>query len=188
MKVEILQRERVYDDFLKIEEATVRYEQFGGGMSPPVRRLSMLRGDAVAAVIRRKDDNCLLLVRQFRYPIADKCQGWLTELVAGMLAPGEEPKAAMRREIEEEMGYRVTDLEPICRYFASPGGSDESLYLFYGEVSAADKCSAGGGLLEEGEDIALEVLPVKEVAAYLDSNHIQDAKTYMGLSWFLRKK
>lgn len=184
--MKILRQKRVYDDFLKIDEAVLQYEKFNGDLSREVRRLSLRRGDAVAAVIHHLEDDSLLLVRQFRYPTVEKCGGWVTELAAGILAPGEDPEKAMRRELEEELGYRVGPMQYICEYFASPGGSDERLTLFFGMVTEADKVSSGGGLEEEGEDIRIEVLPVKQVAAYLDQNQIHDAKTYMGLSWFLR--
>lgn len=188
MKVEILERKKVFDDFLKIEAATLRFQRFDGGMSREVRRLNLMRGDAVAAVVYHLERKVLLLVRQFRFPTVDKDTGWLSELVAGILGPGEDPQAAMRREIEEEMGYRARGLTPICEFFASPGGSDERLFLYYTEVDEGDRVGPGGGLDTEGEDIVTEALPLPELAAYLDQSGIQDAKTHIGLSWFLRHK
>jgi len=188
MKFEISERKKVFDDFLKVEAARLRFERFDGAMSEEVRRLNLMRGDAVAAVVYHRERESLLLVRQFRFPTVDKGSGWLTELVAGILAPGEEPESAMRREIEEEMGFRANDLEPICKFFASPGGSDERLFLYYTEVGEADRIGTGGGLDAEGEDIVTESLSVSEVEAYLGRSEMQDAKTHIGLSWFLRHK
>lgn len=188
MKFKVLNRRRIFNDFLKIDEAEVQFERFDGTETGPVRRLCMMRGDAVVAVVHDVENAQVLLVRQFRLPTVEKSDGWPLELVAGMLSAGEDPEDAMRREIEEEIGYSVSHLEPIGTVFASPGGSDERLFMYYAAVSPADKRSDGGGLAEEHEDIALEHLPIKDLEAFLDSGETLDAKTYVGLSWFLRKK
>ena len=63
------------------------------------------RGDGVAALLYRTDEDRVVLVRQFRYPawLRDG-PGWILEIVAGMLKEGEDPQEAMRREIREETG------------------------------------------------------------------------------------
>ena len=115
-KVEIASQRRIFDDFFKIEEAVVRFEKFNGQMSAPLRRLNFERGDSVAAVIVNRDTRCAILSNQFRYPASTKGNGWIYEIIAGMIDQGEKPAQAMRREIMEEIGYRVSKLVHIADF------------------------------------------------------------------------
>ncbi len=178
---------RVFDGFLKIDEAEVSYQRFDGSMSPPMRRLSLERGDSVAAVIYHRATRRALFVNQFRYPAYSKGPGWILETVAGMLGPGENPRDALIREIQEEAGYRVDKVEPIATFYVSPGGSSERVLLFYTEVSATDKTHAGGGLQEEGEDIETVFLSPEQLTQMLATGAVHDAKTLIGIQWLLHK-
>jgi nudix-type nucleoside diphosphatase (YffH/AdpP family) len=183
-KVEIERKRRILDDFFKVEEAHLRYERFDGKMSPVVRRLNFERGDSVAAVIFSPGTQRLLLVNQFKYPAYDKGPGWITETIAGMIDKNETPEDAARREIEEEMGYRVTNLEHISTFYVSPGGSSERIVLYYAEVDATDKSEAGGGVGSEDEDIVTVELTLAEALEQIRSGEIADAKTILGIFWF----
>src|SRR5215469_14969066 len=151
MKVEIYSRQRVFDRFFKIDEATLRYERFDGNMSPQVTRLNFERGDSVAAVVFNTDTKKVILVNQFKYPSYEKGPGWITEIIAGMIAPHESPEAAVRREIMEETGYHVSHVEHIWTFYVSPGGSSERIILFYAEVTDSCQSGKGGGEVSEGE-------------------------------------
>ena len=52
-QVKVFSRQRLFDDFFKVDEAQVSFERFDGSMTPPVRRLVFERGDSVAAVVLR---------------------------------------------------------------------------------------------------------------------------------------
>ena len=182
-RVEIRRRRRLLDDFFKIDEVLLRHQTRDGTMTPILRRLSLERGDAVAAVLHDPRKQTLVLVRQFRYPTYQHGPGWLLEVVAGMVEDGSAPEQVMRREIAEETGFRVPDLELISTFYLTPGGSSERIFLFYGEVADRDRVTEGGGLPEEGEDIEVLELPVEEVWSLLDAGEIVDAKTLIGLLW-----
>ena len=154
-KVHILSQKIVFNDKFKILETRLQFEKFDGQMSPPVRRLTFERGDAAAALLWHRDRQRLLLVEQFRHPTYKKGPGWIMELVAGIVEPDEDPAATMRREILEETGYQVNELEYIATFYLSPGGSSERLFLYYAEVSETDLVAAGGGAVGENEDIRL---------------------------------
>ncbi len=181
-KVEILSRKRLFNDFLKIDEGHVSYQQYDGTMSGPVRRLVLERGDAVAALVYHSDWNEYLLVEQFRFPTHGQGPGWLTEIVAGVLEVGEEPEECVRRELEEEIGYRPAQLEHLSTFYVSPGGSSERVFLYYARVSEADKVGEGGGLLEEHEDIALVRYTPQALQAALHDGSLQDAKTLLAIA------
>jgi ADP-ribose pyrophosphatase len=183
MKVEIHRRRRVFDGFFKIDEAELQYERFDGQMSPVVKRLNFSRGDSVAAVVVNIDDRKVILVNQFKFPAYENGSGWITEVVAGMVEPGESPETAVRREILEETGYETRRLEHISTFFVSPGGTSERIILFYAEVENAGRHGSGGGLVSEGEDIRLIELTPAEVREMLASKAFEDAKTILGLNW-----
>src|SRR5580698_5714649 len=180
-RVEIHSRRRVFDGFFKIEEAELAYERFDGSMTPPLKRLVFERGDSVAALVYHRDEDRLLFLRQFRYPTYEKGPGWLTEVVAGMQEHGEPAEDALKREILEEIGYEVSHLEQIATFYVSPGGSSERIVLFYAEVTAAGEVAAGGGLVEENEDIVTVSYSRAELVQAVAAGQIQDAKTLIAI-------
>ena len=186
-KVDLQSRRRLLDDFFKVDEAELSFERFDGSMTPPVRRLVFERGDSVAAVVFDRDAERLLLTEQFRFPAFEKGPGWLIELIAGMIDRGEQPEASIRREIEEELGYRADHIEHIATFYVSPGGSSERIWVYYADVGAAGRVSAGGGLPGEHEDIRVVSISPEEARAALKDGKIADAKTIIGLQWFLAR-
>ncbi len=186
-EVEIKSKRLIFNDFFKIEEAILRYLRFDGKMSEPVRRLVFERGDAVAAIIFNRDAQKVLLINQFRYPTYDKGPGWMHELVAGIIDPNETPEEAMRREIIEEIGFRIGELAHITTMYPSPGGSSERITIYYAEVGNTDRIAAGGGLASEGEDIQIVEVALPELWRAVDAGEIMDAKTIIGVMWLRRK-
>jgi ADP-ribose pyrophosphatase len=183
-KIHIISEKVVFDDKFKVLETRLQFEKFNGPMSPPVRRLTFERGDAAAALLWHRDRQRLLLVEQFRCPTYKKGPGRITETVAGMVKPDEAPEAAMRREILEETGYQVRELEYLATFYLSPGGSSERLFLYYAEVNQADLVAAAGGAAGEHEDIRLVEYTASEMEAALDRGEIVDAKTLVALQWW----
>ena len=102
----------------------------------------------------------------------------MLEVAAGVLdKEGEGPEDAIRREIDEELGYAVDHLEPIASFYPSPGASAEQIQLYYAEVSR--KIGEGGGAADEDEGIK-EVSFTKEE---LIRTQLQDAKTIIAVQW-----
>lgn len=176
-------KNRILDDFFKVDEVHLSFEKFDGSMSEVVRRLNFERGDSVAAVLHHRERDAVFLVNQFRYPTYEKGPGWITEIVAGMIDEGEDPEVAMRREILEETGYLVERLVHISDFYLSPGGSSERIFLYCAEISGAGPAEKGGGLAAENEDIRLIELSTAEAFGQLDRGDIHDAKTIVALLW-----
>jgi ADP-ribose pyrophosphatase len=182
-RVDIERTRLILDDFFKVEEAYLSFEQFDGTMSPVVRRLSFERGDSVAALLHLAGRDSVVLVNQFKYPAYRHGRAWTTEVVAGMIDPGESPEQAARREILEETGYRVDNLVHISTFFVSPGGSSERIVLYYAEIAGGSPDERGGGVADENEDIDIVELPVHEAFHQVDNGEIADAKTIIALMW-----
>jgi nudix-type nucleoside diphosphatase (YffH/AdpP family) len=188
-RVEILERRRLLDHkIFKVDAARLSFERYDGTMSEPVERLVFERGDSVAALVRLRDDDRLLFTEQFRFPTVEKGPGWVTEVFAGSIEPGEAPDATLRRELEEELGYRAEHVEPIATFYVSPGGSSERIWLYYVETSGAARVSAGGGLASEHEDIRVVSFSMEEARAALDQQRFADAKTIVALQWLFSRR
>jgi nudix-type nucleoside diphosphatase (YffH/AdpP family) len=187
MKYELIKEEIVFDRFFKVKKAKIKHDLFDGN-SIEVERLSLERGDSVAILLYEKDTDSLLFTNQFRYPTIKEKEGWILELTAGSLEVDESPEERVKKEVEEEVGYRIQELEFISSFFVSPGGSSEKILLFYSEVNASDKVFKGGGMKYEKEDIQLVKLKTKAVVQQFKEQQFRDAKTIIGIQWFLANK
>ena len=107
---------------------------------------------------------------------------WLIETVAGIVEEGEVIEEVARREAREEAGLELVDLRHVMRFFASPGGSTETVDLFVARVDAEE---AGGffGVAEEGEDVKVHVVGADEAIDWLRRGRIKVATTVVALQW-----
>ncbi len=149
-----------------------------------MRREVFERGHAVAVLPYDPDRGVFVMCEQFRVgAYAAGMPPWQLEIVAGIIEDGETPEAVGLREAEEEAGRTVTELWPIQRYLATPGGSSESIWLYLGRVSAD---GAGGifGLPGEDEHIRVSVMTEAELRATMDAGKITNAATLLAAQWF----
>jgi ADP-ribose pyrophosphatase len=189
-RVDIRSQQRLFDDFFKIDELIVRHERYDGGMSGAERRLVFERGDAVAVLLFDADARSVVLVEQFRAPtlIAHRrdnpasTDGWVIELVAGMIDAGETAEEAAIREVFEETGYRIMNPRLIGKYFSSPGGSDERFFLYLARVGDAQREGDGGGVTGE-EDIKVFQLKIDDLFDRLAQGAIDDPKLAIAAYW-----
>src|SRR5215218_8422136 len=121
------------------------------------------RGNGATLLPYDADRRTVLLTRQFRYPVYvnGHPDGLLLEAAAGLL-DDDSPEDAVRREVEEELGITVGEVEHVFDVFMSPGSVTERLHFYAAPYSAADRTGAGGGLEEEGEDIEVVEVPFDE--------------------------
>ena len=122
-------------------------------------------GVCVAALT---DDDCLLFVRQFRYPYGEV----LLELPAGKLDRGEDPLEAGKRELAEETGASATDYESLGKLYPSPGYCGEIIHLYM-----ARNLSFGVMHPDEDEFLEVEKISLEEAVRMVVDNQIPDAKT-----------
>jgi ADP-ribose pyrophosphatase len=131
----------------------------------------------------------VVLVEQFKAPalVARRrddpttTDGWLVETLAGMIDTGEAPEAAAIRETLEETGYRIREPELIGRFFVSPGGTSERVFLYFAEVGDADRVGVGGGI--DDEDIQVLEIGLEELFERLARGLIEDTKLAIGAYW-----
>ena len=183
MKYKIEDENWVYTGFLKVRKAKVTFDHHKkGAISMDME--CMDRGDAVAVLLYDPSKDLLYFTRQFRYPPVGKDQPWMLEIPAGSMDGDENGEDAARREILEETGFQPKDLHHALTYYASPGGSSERVFFYYGEVSDKDRIAPGGGRQNENEDIEIVGMSSDQAFQLLKSNSIPDAKSIIALQWF----
>jgi len=142
--------------------------------------LEVVRHPGAAAVVPLKDDGTVVLIRQFRHAAG----GFIYEIPAGKLSPGEEPVACAARELEEEIGYRAGSFELLSSIFTTPGFTDEVIHVY-----KATGLTKGLQHLERDEVLEIIEMPLSEAIAMIQSGAIRDAKTMVGLqAVYLQRK
>ncbi|WP_345712897.1 NUDIX domain-containing protein [Kineococcus glutinatus] len=142
------------------------------------------RGDGATVLLYDRERATVLLTRQFRFPayVNDHPDGMLLETAAGLL-DADDPESAVRREAAEELGVEVGEIAPVFALYTSPGSVTERLHCYAAPYGAADRTGAGGGLVEEGEDIEVVELPFAQALRMVADGRIVDAKTVLLLQW-----
>ena len=134
--------------------------------------LETIRHPGAAAVVPVKDDGTVVLVRQFRHAAS----GFIYEIPAGKLHPGEDPLHCASRELEEEVGYRASSFELLSSIFTAPGFADEVIHVY-----KATGLTKGRQQLDRDEVLDVIEMPLVEAVAKIEDGTIRDAKTIVGL-------
>lgn len=136
------------------------------------------RGNGAVILLYNRAKGTVILTRQFRLPtfVNGNPDGMLIEACAGMLDE-DNPEDCIRRETEEETGYRISHVQKIFEAYMSPGAVTEILHFFVAEYSDDQRVSEGGGVPGEKEKIEVLELPFKEAVNMIGTGEIRDAKT-----------
>lgn len=178
--IKIINKETLSCTKYLLEEITFTYTA-RDGKTRDVKREVYHRGSGAAILLYDPKRKTVLLAEQFRLPsyLKDKQGGYLLETCAGMVDQGELPEESIIREVEEEMGYRISEIEKIGEGFMSPAAITEYIHLFLGKYSPEMRVSEGGGKESEGEDIRLIELSFDEAREKLLNGRINDIKTIL---------
>ena len=179
----LAQHVTLFEKYFKLDEYALSHELFAGGFSQVFTREIFERGAVVAILPYDPLRRTVVLIEQFRAgALADADGPWLIECVAGVIEAGESEEQVALRESEEEAGCTITRLEPIYRYYVSPGGTSERCSLFCGIV---DSATVGGihGLADENEDIRVIVADAATAFSWLGEGKIKSSATIIGLQW-----
>ncbi len=184
MKWSIIRKKILYQGFFKLSAIELQHDLFNGGRSPVITRELLDKGNAVAVLPYDPVRDEVVLVEQFRIGAGDDKSGpWLMETIAGYQEAGESAQTVAIREAGEEAGCKVSDLQPMCKYYSSPGGESEQIQIFLGRT---DSLNVQGihGLDEEGEDIKVHVVGSQQAFDWLDNGRINSAAPIIALQWF----
>lgn len=181
-RVRIKQVEVLSDNWYVLRKTTYDF-QGRDGTWRNMSRETYDRGNGATILLYSKLKQTVVLTRQFRFPaFVNEHDGMLIETCAGLL-DRDDPHTCIRKETEEETGYRIKDVRKIFEAFMSPGSVTERLYFFVGEYFDEDKLGEGGGVEAEGEEVEVLELPLDEALAMIETGAISDGKTIMLLQY-----
>jgi len=180
--IKILNTEILSNNWYTLKKVT--YEILQNGAVLVQNREAYDRGNGATILLYNKEKQSVILTRQFRMPtfINGNPSGYLIEACAGLLDT-DNPEDCIRRETEEETGFKITHVEKIFEAYMSPGSVTEILYFFVAEYTKEMKVNEGGGLEEESENIEVLELPFAEALGMIKTGEIMDAKTIMLLQY-----
>ncbi|MEA5140793.1 GDP-mannose pyrophosphatase NudK [Arcicella rigui] len=146
------------------------------------------RGNGAVILLYNVANKTVILTEQFRMPTYHNGNptGMMIEACAGLLDE-DNPEDCIKRETEEETGFRITEVKKIYEAYMSPGSVTEILYFFVAEYDKSQQVSEGGGVEGEHENIEVLELPFEKALDMIETGEIRDAKTIMLLQ-YLRLK
>jgi len=163
----------------------VKYEFLGNdGKWQKLTREAYDRGNGATILLYNKTSKTVILTRQFRMPtyLNGNEDGYLIECCAGLLDKNN-AEDCIRKETEEETGYKISHVQKVFEAYMSPGSVTEILYFFVAEYSKDMKISDGGGADDEHENIEVLELPFAEALEMIKTGQIRDGKTIMLLQY-----
>lgn len=178
-KIEITKTELLSDNWYLLNKVTYNFTPEKG--EPEIQRREVYdRGNGAAILLYNKEKQTVILTRQFRLPtfLNGNESGMMIEVCAGLLDE-KNPEDCIKRETEEETGYRIHEVKKVFEAYMSPGAVTEILYFFTAEYQPEMKVSEGGGLATEHEYIEVMELPFDDAMKMVYNGEIKDAKTIM---------
>jgi GDP-mannose pyrophosphatase NudK len=183
--IQILKKETLSDK--KYPLKYISFEKPGeDGAFHNVEKEVYFRPDTVAVLLVDDERKKILFCKQFRLPafLNGSESGYLVEVCAGIIDEVENPEDTAHREVGEELGYKIHDLERVAGAYSSSGGLTEFVYYFIARYDEKSKTGEGGGLKEEGESIEPVEMSFDEAKEKLKQGEFRDAKTIILLQYF----
>lgn len=177
--VHIEKTEILSDNWYTLKKITFNIQRKDGTTETQSRE-AYDRGNGAVILLYNPTTKNIVLTRQFRMPtyLNGNPSGMLIEACAGLL-DNDNPEDCIKRETEEETGYKISKVEKVFEAYMSPGSVTEILHFFIAEYSNDMKVADGGGLEHEGENIEVLELSFETALQMIDSGEIKDAKTIM---------
>lgn len=181
--VKIVKEELLSDNWYVLKKYTYEIEKRNGKRQVQTREVYD-RGNGATILLYNREKRTVVLTNQFRLPsfVNGNPEGDLIEACAGLLDQ-DNPEEAIKRETEEETGYRIKQAKKIFEAYMSPGSVSEILYFFIAEYDPSMKVHEGGGIEHEQEDIEVLEMDFDKASSMMETGGIRDAKTIMLLQY-----
>ena len=182
-KIKILDTKVLSDNWYVLRKITYEYLKKDGTRQTQSRE-AYDRGNGATILLYNKEQKTVILTRQFRIPtfVNGNESGMLIEACAGLLDK-DNAEDCIKRETEEETGYKIFDVKKIFEAYMSPGSVTEILYFFIAEYSKEMKVADGGGIDHEEENIEVLEINIDEAMKMIETGDIKDGKTIMLLQY-----
>ncbi|MGB5819598.1 MAG: GDP-mannose pyrophosphatase NudK [Saonia sp.] len=182
-KVRNIKKELLSNNWYTLNKFTFDYQK-EDGIWETQEREAYDRGNGAAILLYNKEKGTVVLTKQFRMPtyVNGNTSGMMIEVCAGLL-DGDRPEDCIRKEVEEETGYKIDKVEKVFETYMSPGSVTEILYLFIGAYQKQMKIGEGGGAVDESEHIEVLEYSFDKALEMIKSGAINDAKTIILLQY-----
>lgn len=186
-RVKILKTEILSDNWYTLKKITYEFIKKDNSIQVQNRE-AYDRGNGATILLYNKEQKTVILTKQFRLPtfINGNDTGMLIEACAGLLDK-DNAEDCIKKETEEETGYKVTDVKKIFEAYMSPGSVTEILHFFIAAYHHSMKITEGGSIAHEQEEIEVLEYDIEKALAMIETGEIKDAKTIMLLQ-FVRLK
>lgn len=181
--VKNIEKELLSDHWYTLNKVTFEYQKEDGAWEKQAREVYD-RGNGAAILLYNREKSTVVLTRQFRMPtyMNGNPSGMMIEVCAGLL-DGDHPEDCIKKEVEEETGYRVHEVKKVFESYMSPGSVSEILHFFIGQYDDQMKVGEGGGAAHETENIEILEYAFEEALDMIKQGTIKDAKTIMLLQY-----
>ncbi|MDX1327208.1 MAG: GDP-mannose pyrophosphatase NudK [Arenibacter sp.] len=178
-----IQTEVLSDNWYTLTKVDFEYKKANGTWEKQIRE-AYDRGNGAAILLYNKKKGTVILTKQFRMPtyLNGNKDGMMIEVCAGVL-DGDSPEVCIKKEAEEETGYRLEQVEKVFESYMSPGSVTEILHYFIGAYDEHMKVGEGGGAKNETENIEVMEVSFKEALKMVATGEIKDAKTILLLQY-----
>jgi len=182
-KIRNVQKQLLSDNWYTLNKYSFDYKTPDGTWQRQERE-AYDRGNGATVLLYNPDQSSIILTRQFRMPtyVNGNSDGMLIESCAGLLEQ-DDAQTCIKKELEEETGYKVDNVKKIFEAYMSPGSVTEIIHFFVAQYTKEMKVSDGGGLEAEQEYIEVLELDFDQAVAMIASGEIKDAKTIMLLQY-----
>lgn len=182
-KVKIRKTELLSDNWYSLQKVIYDYQKKDGTWELQERE-AYDRGNGATILLYNKEQQTIILTRQFRMAtyVNGNQDGMMIEACAGILEQ-ENAEESIRRETEEETGYKISKVEKIMEMYMSPGSVTEILYFFVAAYTNDMKVNEGGGIATEQEEIEVIEIEFQKALAMVKNGEIKDAKTIILLQY-----
>lgn len=178
-RIKIVKTDVLSDNWYVLKKITYDY-RLRNGTWTTISREAYDRGNGATILLYNKKQGTVILTRQFRLPsfINGNSSGMLIEACAGLLDK-DNAEDCIKRETEEETGYKISSVQKIFEAYMSPGSVTEMLTFFVAAYEKDMKITEGGGLENDHEDIEVLEIRFTEALSMIENGTIKDAKTIM---------
>lgn len=154
--VKITNTEVLSDNWYVLRKLTYEYTKKDGTRHVQSREVYD-RGNGATILLYNKEQQTVILTRQFRLPtfVNGNETGMLIEACAGLLDK-DNAEDCIRRETEEETGYKISAVRKVFEAYMSPGSVTEVLHFFVAAYAPEMKVAEGGGVAREEENIEVD--------------------------------
>ncbi|RYU97282.1 GDP-mannose pyrophosphatase NudK [Emticicia agri] len=181
-RVRNLNTEVLSDNWYVLRKVTFEWQAKNGNWQKHSRE-AYDRGNGATILLYNNTTKSVILTNQFRMPtyVNGNENGMLIEACAGLLDK-DDAENCIKRETEEETGYKISQVKKVFEAYMSPGSVTEILYFFVAEYTKEQKVNDGGGVIDE-EDIEVLELDFAKAMEMIKNGEIKDGKTIMLLQY-----